>query len=49
MIPPVLGGTNDFYIFKTLNPEHSWDQDPTFGISIYNSSICSFFFAKKYN
>lgn len=47
MITPVLGGTKNSYIFKTLNPGHSCDQDPTFGISIYNSSICSFFFCQE--
>lgn len=45
MIPtPVLAGTNNFCLFKTLNPGCSWDQDPTFAISIHNSLICYIFF-----
>jgi len=55
MIPVLLlegGGrdTNNFCLFKKINPGHSWDQDPTFAISIHNSSICyHFLFAKKHN
>lgn len=45
--PQSWGGTNNFCIFKTLNPGHSWDQNPTFAIAMYNSSICYFFFGQE--